>query len=269
MRTTANLWEVLCRDLNAKRARVDTAEVPDIARQFREAAERILRPKSPRMCDAVEIAGDVCQSAGFPAEAARHLDEALRQNVALRQDAAAARVATKLAILRDGQGDVERARQLYRQALQHFDLAHDHSHDCMLLSNLASLERRSGFIDDAVECYEQALDRAARMFGEVHPEVALACNNLGVALTDAGDYVRAENIHLRALGIREKAFGAMHPDVAQSLGNLAVVYHSAGDLAKAEAYYKAALQTYAVTHHPDDPELASVKENYGKLHQSA
>lgn len=267
MRTTANLWEVLCRDFNESRGRTPAAGHAAAARQFRADAERILRPKSPRVCDAVEMAGDVCNEAGSPAEARAHFEESLRRNLELQQDAGAGRVAAKLAFLCEQTGDTEAARGFFRTALDAFERACDHSHDCLLLSALASLERHNGNLAAAISLYENAIERATRIHGEHHPTVATLCNNLGVALTESGDFVRSENVHLRALGIRENAFGPMHPEVAQSLGNLAVVYHLAGDYEKARGYYNAALQTYAATHAPDDPELAGLRENFSHLPQ--
>ena len=104
-----------------------------------------------------------------------------------------------------------------------------------------------------------------RLHGEIHPEVALVCNNLAIAYTEAGDWVRAENLHMRALGIREQVFGAMHPEVAQSLANLAVVYHSSSNFSKARSYYEAALKTYLAFKKPDAPELASIEATLEKL----
>ena len=86
-----------------------------------------------------------------------------------------------------------------------------------------------------------------------------------MAYGEAGDWIKAETLHLRALGIREQVFGAMNPEVAQSLANLAVLHHSSGDLDKAERYYEAALHTFAATRLPDDPEIESVRANLESL----
>ncbi len=81
------------------------------------------------------------------------------------------------------------------------------------------------------------------MHGTSHPEVAIIANNYGVACTDHGDFAKAENLHLRALQIREEIFGSNHPDVGQSLANLAVVYHAKRLHAKAERFYRSAIET--------------------------
>ncbi|MDD5200718.1 MAG: tetratricopeptide repeat protein, partial [Terrimicrobiaceae bacterium] len=103
--------------------------------------------------------------------------------------------------------------------------------------------------------------------GADNPEVALIANNLGVAYTDHGDLVRAEDLHLRALQIRERAFGANHPDVGQSLANLAAVYHAKRLYAKAERFYRSALETLSQFHGPEDAQLRRIQENYERLPQ--
>ena len=265
MQTTANLWEVLCKDLEAQRSHA-TGECHRLAAQkFKEAAQQVFRQSSPRLSDALEIAGDVCQAAGFFPDASQDFKGSLSHNLENGNITAAARVAAKLALVSEHQGEEAAARRYYGQALELYEAAHDYSQHCMLASNLAGLEKHSGNFPACERHYLQALETAVRLHGEIHPEVALVCNNLAIAYTEARDWVRAENLHMRALGIREQVFGAMHPEVAQSLANLAIVYHSSSNYEKARSYYKAALKTYLAFKKPDDPELASIKANLEKL----
>jgi len=268
MQTTANLWDVLCRDLEEQRTLSPREQHRAAADQFREAAAHVFRSNSPRLTDALEISGDVCQASGFLDDAVRDFEESLARHRERNESNGAARVATKLALLLDHQGKEQLARDLYSEALTFFEDAHDHSQHCMLLSNLAALEKRTGHLDKALGYYAEAVELSARLYNEVHPEVALACNNIGVAQTEARDWVAAENAHMRALGIREKLFGAMHPDVAQSLANLAVLYHSSGNVDKADSFYRAALKTYAAFVPESDPHVVNVRSNYETLQAS-
>lgn len=269
MQTTANLWEVLCRDLEEQRSQPSREQHHVAAQKFKEAANQVFRKSSPRLSDALEIAGDVCQASGFFSDAVQDFKESLDHNLENGNLSAAARVAAKLALLLDHQGEEAGARRYYSQALELYEAAHDHSQHCMLASNLAGLEKRAGNFSACEKHYQQALDNAVRLHGEVHPSVALVCNNLAVAYTEAGDWVRAENLHMRALGIREQVFGAIHPEVAQSLANLGVVYHASSNFAKARSYYEAAMKTYLSFKKPDAPELHSLKANLEKLNQHA
>lgn len=269
MQTTANLWEVLCRDLESQTSLPSKEHHHLAARQFKDTAVQVFPDSSPRLCDALEIAGDVCQASGFLADAVEDFKDSLARNVKAGHIASAARVAAKLALLLDHLEETGDAIQHYAQALELYDAARDHSQDSLLASNLAGLEKRTGDYAACVRHYKQALETALQLRGEVHPEVALVCNNLGVAYTEMRDWVNAENQHMRALGIREQVFGAMHPDVAQSLANLAVVYHSSSQLDKARGYYNAAMKTYLAFKKPDAPEIDSLRANLEALELAA
>src|SRR6266566_9728 len=101
-----------------------------------------------------------------------------------------------------------------------------------------------------------------------HPDVASVLNNLGVFYTNEKRFTEAEQVHLRALAIREKVFPASHPDIAQSKCNLAVVYHSQGDYERASELYRASLQAWeeAMAKPPEEYEI--VAANYADLLRS-
>jgi CHAT domain-containing protein len=93
-----------------------------------------------------------------------------------------------------------------------------------------------------------------KALGSEHPSVAESLNNLAVIYYNKSDYARAEQLHQRALNIREKALGSEHPSVASSLNNLANIYYDKGDYAKAEQFYQRALnisEKALGSEHPD------------------
>lgn len=265
--TSASLWEVLCQDLESHRSALSPDQHCLAAEKFKEAAIQVLPATSARVCDAVEMAGDVCQAAGHFPEALSHFEDSLARNLSGGFTSSAARVATKVAFLLESVGEAVRARSFYVQAIELYDAAHDHSQHGILLNNLAGLERQAGDFPAAEKNYLRAIDLATSLHGEVHPDVATACNNLGVAYTGEGEWNKAENMHIRALGVREQIYGAMHHDVAQSLGNLAAAYHSSGNFVKAKSYYTAALKTYAAFQKMDAPESAAIMANLVELHK--
>ena len=268
MQSTANLWEILCGELEARRQENSRENHRDAIKHFKETALQVFPPTSPRLCDALEISGDVHQASGYLQEAAEDFNDALTRNLEQHAVSAAARVAAKLALLQERLGQDAEAIRNYTLSLELYDAAHDHSQHCLLANNLAALEKRAGDFTACERHYKQALETTVQLHGEVHPEVALVCNNLGVAYNEAGDTVSAENLHMRALGIREQVFGAMHPEVAQSLGNLAVVYHTGGNRAKARAFYEAAIKTYESFKKPGAPEVASLRAGLEKLERN-
>lgn len=265
MNTTANLWELLCRDLETQRTGAEAREHHLIAEKFLQTAREVFASNRPRLCAAIEIAGDVCQASGELSDAAKHFKDSLSKALESESPAAAARISAKLALLLDQMGDAPGAREHYLQALELYDRGHDHSQHAMLLNQLAALCWASNSREEAVKFYQRAIEVATMLHGENHPEVGVATNNLGVAYTQMGNYAIAEVLHMQAMGIREKCFGAVHPEVAQSMANLAVVYHSQGNYDKAEAFYQAALKTYERFPQKTDSELGTVRTNYEAL----
>ena len=265
MQTTANLWEVLCRDLELERQTAKAEQYHEIATRFLQSAKQVLRADSPRLCDAVEIAGDIHQAARQYADAASNFEEAYQRALKIGTTATAARLAAKLGLLYDRVRDGDRARDYFEKALALYEKAQDHSQHVMLLNQLGALCRKDGDYAAAEKNYQRAVEAAMALHGPSHPEVSTALNNLGVACTETRDFVRAESYHMQALAIRETSYGAMHPEVAQSMANLAVVYHAMKNLPKAQSFYDGALKIYKRFRGADDPEMKTVQENYDAL----
>lgn len=265
MSTTANLWELLCKDLQTEKTDKAATEHRMIAKRFLETAKEVFAKNGPRLSAAMEIAGDVCQASGEFGDASLYFSEALGKDLTGGNRTSAARVCAKLALLLDQMGEVQRARRLYEQALDLYDGLHDHEQHPMLLHQLAALCWTSGDRTDAIKYYQKAIDTTTQLHGENHPEVAVAINNLGVAYIQMENYAMAEYLNMQALSIRERCFGAHHPDVAQSMANLAVVYHSQGNYQKADNFYRAALKIYERFPQKAGSEVETVKSNYEAL----
>jgi Tfp pilus assembly protein PilF len=264
MQNTASLWVLLCEELEARRTKESAAEHSVAARKFEEAAKQVFQKCPDRLRDALEISGDIHQAAEAPDDARRCFQEALE--VPAPSLAQRARLATKLALLCESQGD-SAAREFYTMAIE----AHDHGLDQAelptLLNNLGGLHRLYGDFAAAEQTYLRALKEAVATHGPHHPEVGLIANNLGVAYTDTNDLAKAEEAHLRALQIRETVFGGNHPDVGQSMANLAVVYHARGLNERAERFYRGAIKTLSQFFAIDDSQIQRIQANLDRLPQ--
>jgi len=76
---------------------------------------------------------------------------------------------------------------------------------------------------------------------KVRPNDSTVLNDLGLCLTDAGDYTAAEPLFRKALAIDERMFGRETRDVAIVVSNLGYLFYSAGDYAEAEKLWRRSL----------------------------
>jgi Tfp pilus assembly protein PilF len=263
MQNTANLWVLLCDELEARRGQESAAEHSAAARKFEDAARHVFQKHPARLRDAFEIAGDIHQAAQADADARRCFQEALAVEAPTVPQSA--RLATKLALVCESTGDAAAAQRYYEMAIEAHNRGQDRSGLATLLNNLGALHRLCQNLPAAEDAYQRALAEAVATHGPNHPEVALIANNLGVTYSDSGNLGKAEESHLRALQIRETVFGANHPDVAQSLSNLGVVYHSRKQYVKAERFYRGALETLAHFCEADDPQMERITANLNRL----
>ncbi len=261
------MWVLLCEELEARRAIESAEQQSAAARTFEEAAKQVFRGNSPRLRDALEIAGDIHQSAGSTPDAIRCFEEALMMASAIEAYVPQARIATKAALLSEAGDELRKACRYYTIAIEANENARDRSQIPTLLNNLAGLHKRCGDFPACERTYRRALLEAQQIHGASHPEVALIANNLGVAYSENSQLDRAENAHMQALGIRETNFGGNHPDVAQSLANLGVVFHARKDYLQAEKFYSGAMESLLNFRSPDDPELKRIQANYDRLPQ--
>lgn len=96
-----------------------------------------------------------------------------------------------------------------------------------------------------------AIDKQS--YGELHPRVAKALNNLAQLLQATNRWVEAEPLMRRALMIDEHAYGKHHPEVARDLNNMAGLFKVTNRSREAEPLLRRAIaideQSYG-EHHP-------------------
>ena len=98
-----------------------------------------------------------------------------------------------------------------------------------------------------------------------HPKTATSLNNLGLILDYQGRYRNAEELHRRALAIREKALGPEHPDTAGSYNNLAEVLRAQARYGEAEALHRHALTIREKMLGPEHPDTAGSCNNLAEV----
>ena len=133
--------------------------------------------------------------------------------------------------------DSEGARLAYGRALEILT-AIGHGQDSEATSvrnNQAILAYFDGRYAEMVELCGRVLEEQIDHFGEHHPSVASALNNLAAAQLGVGDARDAEVSFTRALDIQTEVFGPDHDLVLTSMVNLAAVRHQIDELDRAES----------------------------------
>lgn len=91
--------------------------------------------------------------------------------------------------------------------------------------------------EDALLCWENALEVRLQILGEDHLDVANTYNNIGIAQGKIGYFKDAIDSLKRAQKIRKKELGENHAEVAATLHNIGNVYQQSGDFLKAVEYF--------------------------------
>jgi tetratricopeptide (TPR) repeat protein len=120
------------------------------------------------------------------------------------------------------QGRIEKAEQIYRQALQRAEkiLREEHPITLGIVNNLGITYADLGKTEMAEEMYRQALYRKEKMLGEEHPSTLATVINLGNSYVKQGKMEEAEQMYVRALQGYEKSTGLDHPDAQRTANNL-------------------------------------------------
>ncbi len=130
-------------------------------------------------------------------------------------------------------GEYGQAEQAFRRAIEIGRAPDpDPSRLPLYLSNLASILRAQGKVEEIVPLNDEALRLKRSLHGDVvHKDIATSLNNLGSALLVLGEYERAEPLLRRAREMRRQLKLLAE---ATSLHGLGVLYRDMGELDRAE-----------------------------------
>jgi adenylate cyclase len=184
------------------------------------------------------LRGQYYEELGNYREAQADIEETLSASRSAGDIASEARCLSYLGRIARRQGDYEKAKDWYQQALaliQERNVSLDE--EVRALNGLGTAQREQGDYDQARECYQRALT-LSRQSGN-HLGEAKALNNLGVTAFYQSDFAAAAAYHGQALEIR-RAIGDRAGEGA-SLGNLALAVRDAGDYEQAWQYLSEAL----------------------------
>jgi tetratricopeptide (TPR) repeat protein len=149
-------------------------------------------------------------------------------------------------------GKTQEAYDLFRAAAQ----GEDSATAARCLTELAALDPGK-----AEAYYRLALTREEKAAGKDNPLIAVALNNLGLALHQKNDNQSAEPLFRRALAIQESKLGPYHTATATTLNNLGSLLQSIGQLAEAERLERKAMRIFEEKLGPESVELATTCNN--------
>jgi CHAT domain-containing protein/tetratricopeptide (TPR) repeat protein len=165
-------------------------------------------------------------------------------------------------------GKLDQAREHYQRALRIREgaLGPDHPDVARTLAAMTALASNDGDFARARELGERAVGIAGRLQPPAPLVVAVAANNLAIALYELNDYGGSEKHFRLALRSYEAALGEDHPEVAKTLSNLATVVSESGDLSGARILYERALSVQERRQGPDHPDVALGLNNLADIY---
>ena len=110
---------------------------------------------------------------------------------------------------------------------------------------------------------ERALSLARRLFGDRHPRVSDAANNLARVVQRLGDHEAAAQHYELALAIDQQSYGQADVRVAAVSNNYATCLMAGRDFANAAVHFEYALNVYQERYGSDHPKVAGVLNNLG------
>jgi tetratricopeptide (TPR) repeat protein len=134
-----------------------------------------------------------------------------------------------------------------------------------IANEIALVFQTLGQWDRALHYSRKAREIAEAHFGPMHPNAAVAYNNLARLLQAMNQPAEAARLVRQALAIDEQSFGADHPKVATSLNHLALLLRDTHRIAEAEPLMRRALAIDERHFGGDHPNVARDLSNLALL----
>jgi tetratricopeptide (TPR) repeat protein len=165
-----------------------------------------------------------------------------------------------MGIVREKQGRLDAAMELYRSALNIWkadqgsellakkllhpleSAGHLHAEVATALGSMGSVCEKQGKLDEAMAHYEQALEIQESVLGGEHAAAARTRRGMGIVRQRQGRLDEAMTFFERALAIEEVALGTGHVELTSTLMNMGLVRRDQGRLEEALELYARTLR---------------------------
>jgi tetratricopeptide (TPR) repeat protein len=197
-------------------------------------------------------------SLGLPDSALAHLERAIelrRGNGAAGPELAASLYHAGHVLSEQGRHAEARTHLVQSVEIWRGDAPNDDAVPAEVLLALANAEHAAGDFDQAVQRFEQTVERFGGRRDPPDRSLATALFNLGMINQFRGRFVDAEPFIRDALEVRLRLFSPDHPDVLQSQMSLAVLLNELRRPVDAEPLFREVAERSARTLAPDHPNV--------------
>ena len=133
------------------------------------------------------------------------------------------------------------------------------------LGQLAHVAEALGNDSLAVERARAVLDSRRRAYGEEHPYVAEALNDVAFTYRKQGRYDEAEPLYRESIALKRRLLGNDHPALASSLNNLGVLFGVSGRYDEVGPLFEEALAIRRARYGNVHPTVASTLSSLSRL----
>jgi tetratricopeptide (TPR) repeat protein len=172
------------------------------------------------------------------------------------------------ALLLEGEARYDEAARLQEQSIAETQalLGPDSWEIGTSLINLGVIYSNGGKPDQAIDCYQRALEIYRKSIGLDHPLAANAFSALASVLNAKGDARGALDAYEKSIAIKSAALGPEHPETAFTLNNMGDVLLRLGQLDRAKSVIERAYAIKLKTYGPDHSSMAFAEASLGNLY---
>ena len=120
----------------------------------------------------------------------------------------------------------------------------DHSDVSASHNNIALIHKKQGKFEEAVACYQKALEIDRKVAGDETLEVATGLMNLGSVFRSMGDFEKSLEHHQQSLDLKINLLGPKHEEVAKSQLNIGLLFEVQGKQREDLDFFRKAKQKF-------------------------